>query len=94
MTVLMPSLIIQTMHGCAGMMTPTAGNEAAVALYRALLLTMPASAHAWFQHDLRDRSLAQAIKAYTVATWSGFLLHQELDMVEASHNHLDRSTVK
>lgn len=68
---------------CAGV-TSTAQGVAAVPLYRALLLTMPASAHAWY-HELRDKNLAQAITDYTVLHESSFLLNQELGMVEASH---------
>ena len=59
----------------------------AMALYRALLLTMPASVHQWYT-DLSDKSLAHAVKDYTVSHESSFLLQQELDMVQASHYHL------
>lgn len=44
---------------------------------------MLGSAFAWYQ-NIRDRGLAQALKDYTCASESSFLLHQELEFVQAS----------
>lgn len=50
-------------------------------LYRAVLRLLPASARTWFG-DLRDRSMAAAVEAYTAAAESPALIAAELASIQ------------